>query len=147
MTVFLMVATDRISAFELHYAQRHPAQRRSTGHRLSHFWFDQMNALGGEPSASRAPRIRCRLCSSRTKANLARRAIDPWKKAQPLPRRMASLRGLSRPVQAGRNIAKSPDGLRHSPAGRSWLESSELPEPIFTPATNGPQAGTTSTSR
>ncbi len=126
---FLMVATDRISAFDCIMPNGIP-RKGEVLTQLSHFWFDQMNAIVANHRLARAEDPLPPLLEPYA-SNLARRTMIV-KKAQPLP-----VECVVRGYLAGsgwKEYCQSqtvcgihlPDGL---------VESSELPEPIFTPAT------------
>src|SRR2546426_7722904 len=126
---FLMVATDRISAFDCIMPNGIP-RKGEVLTQLSHFWFDQMNAIVADHRLALAGDPLPPLLKP-YESKLARRAMIV-KKAQPLP-----VECVVRGYLAGsgwKEYRKSqavcgihlPDGL---------VESSELPEPIFAPAT------------
>jgi len=97
---------------------------------LSHFWFDQMNAIVANHRLTRAedplpPALKP------YEAKLARRAMIV-KKAQPLPVECVVRGYLAGSGWKEYQQSQTVCGIR-LPAG--LVESSELPEPIFTPAT------------
>ena len=126
---FLMVATDRISAFDCIMPNGIP-RKGEVLTQLSHFWFDQMNAIVANHRLARAEDPLPPLLEPYA-SNLARRTMIV-KKAQPLP-----VECVVRGYLAGSGWkeycqSQTVCGI-HLPAG--LVESSELPEPIFTPAT------------
>src|SRR5438445_8825380 len=126
---FLMVATDRISAFDCIMPNGIPLKGVVLT-QMSHFWFDQMSAIVPNHRLTRArdslpPFLR------RYESKLARRSMIV-KKAQPL-----GIECVVRGYLAGSGWKEYRQnqtvcGIR-LPSG--LVESSELPEPIFTPAT------------
>ena len=126
---FLMVATDRISAFDCIMPNGIP-RKGEVLTQLSHFWFDQMKAivanhrlaLAGDPLP---PPLKP------YESKLVRRTMMV-RKAQPL-----SVECVVRGYLAGSGWKEYQQSQTvcgiHLPAG--LVESSELPEPIFTPAT------------
>ncbi|HKS38293.1 MAG TPA: phosphoribosylaminoimidazolesuccinocarboxamide synthase [Verrucomicrobiae bacterium] len=125
----LMVATDRISAFDCILPNGIP-RKGEVLTQISHFWFDQMSAIAANHRFVRANEPLPPLLRPHA-AKLERRSMIV-KKAQPLP-----IECVVRGYLAGsgwKEYQKSgtvcgiglPQGL---------VESSELPEPIFTPAT------------
>ena len=125
----LMVATDRISAFDCIMPNGIPLKGVVLT-QISHFWFDQMSAIVSNHRLTRAEDSLPPLLKPYA-GSLARRAMIV-KKAQPLAIECV-VRGYlagsgwkeyrQRQTVCGIHL---PDGL---------MESSELPEPIFTPAT------------
>lgn len=125
----LMVATDRISAFDCIMPNGIPLKGVVLT-QISHFWFDQMSAVVSNHRLARAEDPLPPLLKPYA-GTLARRAMIV-KKAQPLAIECV-VRGYlagsgwkeyrQRQTVCGIHL---PDGL---------MESSELPEPIFTPAT------------
>src|SRR5436309_7703409 len=126
---FLMVATDRISAFDCIMPNGIP-RKGEVLTQLSHFWFDQMNAIVANHRLARAEDPLPPLLEPYA-SNLARRTMIV-KKAQPL-----AIECVVRGFLAGSGWKEYCQGHTvcgiHLPAG--LVESSELPEPIFTPAT------------
>jgi len=126
---FLMVATDRISAFDCIMPNGIP-RKGEVLTQLSHFWFDQMNAIVADHRLARAEDPLPPLLKP-YESQLARRAMIV-KKAQPLPVECVVRGYLAgsgwREYQQSQTVC----GI-HLPAG--LVESSELPEPVFTPAT------------
>src|SRR6266496_2089074 len=125
----LMVATDRISAFDCIMPNGIPLKGVVLT-QISHFWFDQMAPLVANHRRAGAdeplpPQLR------RFENQLARRAMIV-KKAQPLP-----IECVVRGYLAGSGWKEYRD--RQSVCGirltSGLVESAELPEPIFTPAT------------
>jgi phosphoribosylaminoimidazole-succinocarboxamide synthase len=126
---FLFVATDRISAFDCVMPNGIP-RKGEVLTQISHFWFDQMAAI--------IPNHRITGADDPLPVEL--RPFESWlarrsmivKKAQPLPIECVVRGYLAgsgwKEYQAQQKVCgiKLPRGL---------LESSELPEPIFTPAT------------
>jgi len=131
---FLFVASDRISAFDCVMPNGIP-RKGEVLTQLSHFWFDQTEALvpnhrlakAGEsfnlPALAHIP--------AATRAALAKRAMIV-KKARPLTVECIVRGYLAgsgwKEYQKSRTVCGLP-----LPAGLQ--ESSELPEPIFTPST------------
>jgi len=125
----LMVATDRISAFDCIMPNGIPLKGVVLT-QISHFWFDQMSAIVSNHRLTRAEDSLPPLLKPYS-GTLTRRAMIV-KKAQPLAIECV-VRGYlagsgwkeyrQRQTVCGIHL---PDGL---------MESSELPEPIFTPAT------------
>jgi phosphoribosylaminoimidazole-succinocarboxamide synthase len=126
---FLMVATDRISAFDCIMPNGIP-RKGEVLTQLSHFWFDQMNAIVANHRLARAEDPLPPLLKSHEN-KLARRAMIV-KKAQPLPVECVVRGYLAGSGWKEYRQSQSVCGI-HLPNG--LLESSELPEPIFTPAT------------
>src|SRR6185503_13096204 len=126
---YLMVATDRISAFDCIMPNGIP-RKGEVLTQLSHFWFDQMNAIVANHRVARAEDP-LPLLLEPYESNLARRAMIV-KKAEPLPVECVVRGYLAgsgwKEYQQSQTVCgiHLPDGL---------VESSELPEPIFTPAT------------
>ena len=126
---FLMVATDRISAFDCIMPNGIP-RKGEVLTQLSHFWFDQMNAIVANHRLARAedplpPLLRP------YESRLARRTMLV-KKAQPLPVECVVRGYLAGSGWKEYRQSQTVCGI-HLPGG--LVESSELPEPIFTPAT------------
>ena len=126
---FLFVATDRISAFDCVMPNGIPA-KGSVLTQISHFWFDQMATVVANHR-------------ERTTGQPLPDKLAPWaeqlegrsmivKKAEPLTIECVVRGYLAgsgwKEYQKDRTVCgiSLPDGL---------IESSELPEPIFTPAT------------
>ncbi|PYM14519.1 MAG: phosphoribosylaminoimidazolesuccinocarboxamide synthase [Verrucomicrobia bacterium] len=125
----LMVATDRISAFDCIMPNGIPLKGVVLT-QISHFWFDQMAAIVPNHLLARAEDPLPPLLKA-YQSQLARRAMIV-KKARPL-----AIECVVRGFLAGsgwKEYCQSHTvcGI-HLPAG--LVESSELPEPIFTPAT------------
>src|SRR5438552_8619270 len=126
---FLMVATDRISAFDCIMPNGIP-RKGEVLTQLSHFWFDQMKvivanhrlALAGDPLP---PLLKP------YESKLARRTMIV-KKAQPLPVECVVRGYLAGSGWKEYRQSQTVCGI-HLPDG--LVESSELPEPIFTTAT------------
>jgi phosphoribosylaminoimidazole-succinocarboxamide synthase len=126
---FLFVASDRISAFDVVMSNGIP-RKGEVLTQISHFWFDQTEKLVPNHRLARADDpLPAKLAPFA--AQIARRSMIV-KKAQPL-----AVECIVRGYLAGsgwKEFQKSrtvcgiplPDGLK---------ESSELPEPIFTPST------------
>ena len=131
---FLFVASDRISAFDCVMPNGIP-RKGEVLTQVSHFWFDQTETLvpnhrlvkAGEsfnvPALAHIP--------AETKAALAKRAMIV-KKAQPL-----AVECIVRGYLAGSGWKeyKKSQTVCGSPLPGGLQESSELPEPIFTPST------------
>src|SRR6266702_4333955 len=125
----LLVATDRISAFDCIMPNGIP-RKGEVLTQLSHFWFDQMKAIVANHRLARAedplpPQLKP------YESRLARRTMIV-KKAQPLPVECVVRGYLAGSSWKEYQQSQTVCGLR-LPAG--LVESSELPEPIFTPAT------------
>ena len=130
---FLFVASDRISAFDCVMPNGIP-RKGEVLTQVSHFWFDQTETLvpnhrlvkAGEsfnvPALAHIP--------AETKAALAKRAMIV-KKAQPL-----AVECIVRGYLAGSGWKeyKKSQTVCGSPLPGGLQESSELPEPIFTPS-------------
>jgi phosphoribosylaminoimidazole-succinocarboxamide synthase len=126
---FLFVATDRISAFDCVMPNGIP-RKGEVLTQISHFWFDMMEPIianhrfagPGEPLPAALKKF---------EAQLARRSMIV-KKAEPLPIECVVRGYLAgsgwKEYQRNQTVCgiALPPGLK---------ESSELPEPIFTPAT------------
>jgi phosphoribosylaminoimidazole-succinocarboxamide synthase len=131
---FLFVASDRISAFDCVMPNGIP-RKGEVLTQISHFWFDQTESLvanhrlvkAGEsfnvPPLAGIP--------AEVKAALAKRAMIV-KKAQPL-----AVECIVRGYLAGSGWKeyKKSQTVCGSPLPAGFQESSELPEPIFTPST------------
>jgi phosphoribosylaminoimidazole-succinocarboxamide synthase len=125
----LMVATDRISAFDCIMPNGIP-RKGEVLTQISHFWFDQMATVVANHRLARPGDPLPPLLLPYGKL-LARRCMIV-RKARPLPIECVVRGYLAgsgwKEYQARRTVCgiRLPDGL---------LESAELPEPIFTPAT------------
>lgn len=125
----LMVATDRISAFDCIMPNGIP-RKGEVLTQISHFWFDMMEAL--VPSHRAAPQGAPLPVELQPYTDLLARRSMVVHKAQPLTIECVVRGYLAgsgwKEYQASRTVCgiRLPEGLR---------ESSELPEPIFTPAT------------
>jgi phosphoribosylaminoimidazole-succinocarboxamide synthase len=131
---FLFVASDRISAFDCVMPNGIP-RKGEVLTQISHFWFDQTEQLVpnhrlakagdsfGVPALAGIP--------ADIKASLAKRAMIV-KKAQPL-----AVECIVRGYLAGSGWKeyKKSQTVCGSPLPGGLQESSELPEPIFTPST------------
>jgi phosphoribosylaminoimidazole-succinocarboxamide synthase len=126
---FLMVATDRISAFDCIMPNGIP-RKGEVLTQLSHFWFDQMSAIVANHRLARADDPLPPLLKPYEDL-LARRAMIV-KKAQPLPVECVVRGYLAGSGWKEYRQNQTVCGI-HLPGG--LVESSELPEPIFTPAT------------
>jgi phosphoribosylaminoimidazole-succinocarboxamide synthase len=125
----LMVATDRISAFDCIMPNGIP-RKGEVLTQISHFWFDQMSALVPNHRLTKAndplpPLLR------RYEKQLARRSMIV-KKANPLPVECVVRGYLAGSGWKEYRTQGTVCGIR-LPAG--LVESSELKQPIFTPAT------------
>ncbi len=126
---FLMVATDRISAFDCIMPNGIP-QKGEVLTQLSHFWFDQTSAIVPNHRLARAQDpLPAPLKPYESK--LARRAMVV-KKAQPLAVECVVRGYLAGSGWKEYQQSQTVCGIRLPPG---LVESSELPEPIFTPAT------------
>lgn len=127
----LFVATDRISAFDCVMPNGIP-RKGEVLTQISHFWFDRMagvvanHRLGGAGDP-----LPARLGLGEQAGVLARRSMVV-RKAQPLPIECVVRGYLAGSGWNEYRRSGSVCGVR-LPAG--LLESAELPEPIFTPAT------------
>jgi phosphoribosylaminoimidazole-succinocarboxamide synthase len=126
---FLFVATDRISAFDVVMPNGIP-RKGEVLTQISHFWFDQTERLVPNHRLARASDpLPARLAPFADR--LARRSMIV-KKAKPLAIECVVRGYLAgsgwKEYRASRTVCGIP-----LPAG--LLESAELPEPIFTPAT------------
>jgi phosphoribosylaminoimidazole-succinocarboxamide synthase len=126
---FLFVATDRISAFDVVMPNGIP-RKGEVLTQISHFWFDQTERLVPNHRLARAgDPLPARLAPFADR--LARRSMIV-KKAKPLAIECVVRGYLAgsgwKEYRASRTVCGIP-----LPAG--LLESGELPEPIFTPAT------------
>src|SRR2546426_1101041 len=126
---FLMVATDRISAFDCIMPNGIP-RKGEVLTQLSHFWFDQTKAIVANHRLAGAedplpPQLKP------YESKLARRTMIV-KKARPLPVECVVRGYLAGSGWKEYQQSQTVCGIR-LPAG--LVESSELPEPIFTPAT------------
>ena len=127
----LLVATDRISAYDVIMGQSVPEKGKMLT-RISLFWFDLMKSIIPhhvvESDVSRFPEV----CAKYSELLEGRSLLV--KKVQPLPvecivRGYISGSGWKSYQQDGTVCGiKLPDGLR---------ESDRLPEPLFTPSTKG----------
>ena len=126
---FLMVATDRISAFDCIMPNGIP-RKGEVLTQLSHFWFDQMGAIVANHRLARADEPLPPLLKPH-ESMLARRTMIV-KKAQPLPIECVVRGYLAGSGWKEYQQSQTVCGI-HLPGG--LVESSELPEPIFTPAT------------
>jgi len=126
---FLMVATDRISAFDCIMPNGIP-RKGEVLTQLSHFWFDQMNAIVADHRLALAGDPLPPLLKP-YESKLARRTMIV-KKAQPLPVECVVRGYLAGSGWKEYRESQTVCGI-HLPGG--LVESSELPEPIFTPAT------------
>ena len=131
---FLFVASDRISAFDCVMPNGIP-RKGEVLTQISHFWFDQTENLVPNHRRVKAgesfnvPALA--LIPAETKAALAKRAMIV-KKAKPL-----AVECIVRGYLAGsgwKEYRKS-QTVCGSPLPAGLQESSELPEPIFTPST------------
>jgi phosphoribosylaminoimidazole-succinocarboxamide synthase len=126
---FLFVASDRISAFDCVMPNGIP-RKGEVLTQISHFWFDMMESIIPNHRFA-GPNDPLPVALKKYEAQLARRSMVV-KKAEPLPIECVVRGYLAgsgwKEYQKTRTVCgiKLPDGLR---------ESSELPEPIFTPAT------------
>jgi len=125
----LFVATDRISAFDCVMPNGIP-RKGEVLTQLSHFWFDQTESIVPNHRLAKAddplpPELKS------FEAQLARRTMIV-KKAQPLPIECVVRGYLSGSGWKEYRTSQMVCGIK-LPAG--LVESSELPEPIFTPAT------------
>src|SRR5438045_3417233 len=123
----LMVATDRISAFDCIMPNGIPL-KGIVPTQISHFWFDQTAGIVANHRLARADDpLPPPLQASQTR--LARRAMIV-KKAQPLPIECVVRGYLAGSGWKEYRQTETVCGIR---LPRGLIESSELPEPIFTP--------------
>ena len=126
---FLFVATDRISAFDCVMPNGIP-RKGEVLTQISHFWFDMMDTIIPNHRFGEA-NDPLPVALKKYEAQLARRSMIV-KKAEPLPIECVVRGYLAgsgwKEYQKSQTVCglKLPPGLH---------ESSELPEPIFTPAT------------
>src|SRR5438477_10344248 len=125
----LMVATDRISAFDCIMPNGIPLKGIVLT-QISHFWFEQMTSVVANHRLARADDPLPPLLEPYAR-QLARRAMVV-KKAQPLPIECVVRGYLAGSGWKEYRQSKTVCGI---PLPRGLVESSELPEPIFTPAT------------
>jgi len=126
---FLMVASDRISAFDVIMPNGIP-RKGEVLTQISHFWFDQFSALAPNHLLAKADDplpVALRPFASQ----LARRSMIV-KKARPLAIECIVRGYLSGSGWKEYKKSQTVCGLK-LPAGLA--ESAELPEPIFTPST------------
>jgi phosphoribosylaminoimidazole-succinocarboxamide synthase len=131
---FLFVASDRISAFDCVMPNGIP-RKGEVLTQISHFWFDQTEQLVPNHRLAKAgdsfavPALAG--VPADTKANLAKRAMIV-KKAKPL-----AVECIVRGYLAGSGWKeyKKSQTVCGIPLPAGLQESSELPEPIFTPST------------
>jgi len=131
---FLFVASDRISAFDCVMPNGIP-RKGEVLTQISHFWFDQTENLVPNHRLVKAGEsfnvpVLAHI-SAETKASLAKRAMIV-KKAQPL-----AVECIVRGYLAGSGWKeyKKSQTVCGGPLPAGLQESSELPEPIFTPST------------
>jgi phosphoribosylaminoimidazole-succinocarboxamide synthase len=126
---FLLVATDRISAFDCIMPNGIP-RKGEVLTQISHFWFDQLAAIVANHRLARSTDPLPPLLKP-YENKLAGRAMIV-QKAQPLPIECVVRGYLAGSGWKEYQQSQTVCGI-HLPD--SLLESSELPEPIFTPAT------------
>ena len=128
---FLLVASDRISAFDVIMPNGIP-RKGEVLTQISHFWFEKFSALVPESHLLASKRmIRCQKICSRSPRKLARRSMIV-KKAKPLAIECIVRGYLSGSGWKEYKKSQTVCGIQ-LPAGLT--ESAELPEPIFTPST------------
>ena len=131
---FLFVASDRISAFDCVMPNGIP-RKGEVLTQVSHFWFDQTEQLVPNHRLVKAGEsfnvLALAHIPAETKAALAKRAMIV-KKAQPL-----AVECIVRGYLAGSGWKeyKKSQTVCGAPLPAGLQESSELPEPIFTPST------------
>ncbi len=131
---FLFVASDRISAFDCVMPNGIP-RKGEVLTQISHFWFDQTENLVPNHRLVKAGEsfnvAALAHIPAETKASLAKRAMIV-KKAKPL-----AVECIVRGYLAGSGWKeyKKSQTVCGSPLPAGLQESSELPEPIFTPST------------
>jgi phosphoribosylaminoimidazole-succinocarboxamide synthase len=125
----LMVAADRISAFDCILPNGIP-RKGEVLTQISHFWFDQMSAIAANHRMVKANEPLPPILQPHA-AKLARRSMIV-KKAQPLP-----IECVVRGYLAGSGWKEYRNSGTVCGIGlpQGLAESSELPAPIFTPAT------------
>jgi phosphoribosylaminoimidazole-succinocarboxamide synthase len=126
---FLMIATDRISAFDCIMPNGIP-RKGEVLTQLSHFWFDHLKTIVSNHRLAGAEDPLPPLLQPH-ESTLARRTMIV-KKAQPLAVECVVRGYLAGSGWKEYRQSKTVCGI-HLPDG--LVESSELPEPIFTPAT------------
>ena len=126
---FLFVATDRISAFDCVMPNGIP-RKGEVLTQISHFWFDMMESIvpNHRFAAANDP---LPVALKKYESELARRSMIV-KKAEPLPIECV-VRGYL--AGSGWKEYKKSQTVCSIPLPSGLQESSELPEPIFTPAT------------
>jgi phosphoribosylaminoimidazole-succinocarboxamide synthase len=126
---FLFVASDRISAFDCVMPNGIP-RKGEVLTQISHFWFDMMESIipNHRFAGANDP---LPVALKRYETQLARRSMIV-KKAEPLPIECVVRGYLAGSGWKEYKSAQTVCGIK-LPAGLQ--ESSELPEPIFTPAT------------
>ena len=126
---FLLVATDRISAFDCIMPNGIP-RKGEVLTQISHFWFEKFSSLVPNHLLAKADDPLPKICN-RSPAQLARRSMIV-KKAQPLAIECIVRGYLSGSGWKEYKKSQTVCGIQ-LPAGLT--ESAELPEPIFTPST------------
>ncbi|MBL9136440.1 MAG: phosphoribosylaminoimidazolesuccinocarboxamide synthase [Verrucomicrobiales bacterium] len=129
----LFVATDRISAFDCVMPNGIPGKGEVLT-QISHFWFDRLGSIvrnhrvlnPGEPLP---PRVQSAAASSSVRLDQRSMVV---RKAKPLPIECV-VRGYL--AGSGWNEYRSSGRVCGVALPAGLVESSELPEPIFTPAT------------
>lgn len=129
----LFVATDRISAFDCIMPNGIPGKGEILT-QISHFWFDRLisvvpNHRVQGPGEPLPPRVQA--AAAAASVSLDRRSMVV-RKAKPLPIECV-VRGYL--AGSGWNEYRTSGQVCGVPLPPGLVESSELPEPIFTPAT------------
>lgn len=125
----LFVATDRISAFDCVMPNGIP-RKGEVLTQISHFWFDRMEGLVGNHRMARALDPLPERLAEHASVLAGRSMIV--RKADPLPIECV-VRGYL--AGSGWNEYRKSGTVCGIPLPKGLQESSELPEPIFTPAT------------
>ena len=125
----LIVATDRISAFDYVLPTPIPGKGEVLT-QLSNFWFDKTAGIIANHLVDRDP-----FADDAAKAHLRGRSVVVQER--PLAAGRGHRARLSRRLGL-EGVPRAGHGVRH-PAARGLIESSKLPEPIFTPSTKAEQ--------
>ncbi len=126
---FLMVASDRISAFDCVMPNGIP-RKGEVLTQISHFWFDMMEPIIPDHRLA-GPDDPLPAALQKFAPQIARRSMVV-RKAEPLPIECVVRGYLAGSGWKEYRASQTVCGIKLPPG---LLESSELPEPIFTPAT------------
>ncbi|MBI5215618.1 MAG: phosphoribosylaminoimidazolesuccinocarboxamide synthase [Ignavibacteriae bacterium] len=126
---FLIVATDRLSAFDVVMPQPIPLKGKVLN-QISNFWFEQMKEI--IPNHLVATKVEDFPSECQQHAEELRGRSIVVKKAKPLPVECI-VRGYL--AGSGWNEYKKTNTVCGISLPRGLVESSKLPEPIFTPST------------